>query len=343
MVNQSLRLDHIRIELGYELLQVVDQNKEYKLTDQIKDLRKQIAKDLGFILPVVRIQDNLQLQAREYQIKVKDIICGRYELQPSRILLMNPNGGSIDIAGDEVTEPVFNLPAKWVDRAKQDEAVNQGYTVVEPITIISTHLSEVVKENITELLTYSETKKLLANLDEEQKKLADEVVPNKISVVSLQRILQKLLNESVNIRDLPAILEAIAEISDITTNNGLMVEHIRARLAKQICFSLLNDDNIIPLVILSQEWEKAFFESLVGDDNNKQLAMPPSRLQEFVKSVNILLENLARSNVSPILLTSNALRPFVRSVTERFKPNLMILSHNEIYPKIRIKNYGQVN
>jgi flagellar biosynthesis protein FlhA len=342
MIIQSLHIDYLKIELGYELLQMVDNNQEYKLTDQIKSLRKQIAQDLGFILPSVRIQDNVQLEPKVYVIKIKDIECGRGELKPLSLLVINPAGGAIEINGEDTTEPVFNLPARWVDRGAKEEAIFKEYTVIEPITIISTHLTEIVKENITELLTYSETKKLLSNLEGDHKKLADEVVPGQITVVTFQRILQSLLSESVAVKDLPSILEAISEIANSTTNVARMVEHIRTRLSKQICHSFLNEEGFIPIVVLSSHWEQIFMENLVGEDDSKHLAMQPSKLREFVESINVKLDKLAASRVTPVLLTSPILRPFVRSVTERFKPNLIILSQNEIHPKVKIKTFGEI-
>ncbi len=342
MIVQSLHIDYVKIELGYELLQMVDNNADYQLTDQIKNLRKQIAQDLGFILPSVRIQDNMQLDSKIYVIKIKDIECGRGELKPLKLLILNPTGGKIDINGEDTIEPAFNLPAKWVDRSAKEEAVFKKYTIIEPITIISTHLTEIVKENITELLTYSETKKLLSNLDGDHKKLAEEVVPAQISVVKFQRILQSLLSESVAVKDLPSILEAISEIANNTTNVARMVEHIRTRLSKQICHGFLNEDGYIPIVILSSHWEQLFMENLVGDDDNKHLAMQPSKLREFVEKVNLTIDKLTASKIIPVLLTSPILRPFVRSVTERFKPNLIILSQNEIHPKIKIKTFGEI-
>ena len=234
------------------------------------------------------------------------------------------------------------MPARWVDRSAKEEAIFKEYTVIEPITIISTHLTEIVKENITELLTYSETKKLLSNLEGDHKKLADEVVPGQITVVTFQRILQSLLSESVAVKDLPSILEAISEIANSTTNVARMVEHIRTRLSKQICHSFLNEEGFIPIVVLSSHWEQIFMENLVGEDDSKHLAMQPSKLREFVESINVKLDKLATSRVTPVLLTSPILRPFVRSVTERFKPNLIILSQNEIHPKVKIKTFGEV-
>ena len=342
VIIQLLHIDYIKIELGYELLQMVNSDNEYKLTDQIKALRKQMAKDLGFVLPSIRIQDNVQLDSKTYVIKIKDIECGTGEIEPSKLLIINPTGGVIEIDGKDTKEPAFGLPARWVEKSAKEKALFKQYTVVEPITVISTHLTEIVKENITELLTYNGTKKLLSNLEGDRKKLSEEVVPGQITVVTFQRILQSLLSESVAIRDLPCILEAISEIANTTTNITRIVEHIRTRLSRQICNSLLNEDGFIPILVLSPSWEQTFIESLVGEDNNKHLAMQPSKLHEFVERVNAELNRVAISKIIPVLLTSPMLRPFVRSVIERFKPTLNILSQNEIHPKVKIKTFGQI-
>ena len=339
---QSLHIDYIRIELGYELLQMVDSSDEYKLTDQIKALRKQIAKDLGFVLPSVRIQDNMQLNPKSYIIKIKDIECATGEIEPCKILVINPIDDKIEINGEDTIEPAFGLPARWIEKSAKEEALFKEYTVVEPITVISTHLTEIVKENITELLTYGGTKKLLSNLEGDHSKLSEEVVPGQITVVTFQRILQSLLSESVSIKDLPSILEAISEIANTTTNITRMVEHIRSRLSRQICNSLLNDEGFIPILILSSNWEQIFIESLVGENDNKHLAMQPSKLHEFVERVNAELNRVAASKVVPVLLTLPMLRPFVRSVIERFRPTLTVLSQNEIHPKVKIKTFGQI-
>ena len=321
---------------------LVEHQKEHKITDQIRVLRKQIAKDLGFIMPSVRVQDNMQLPSTTYIIKIKDLECGKGEIKPNKLLIMNPNGGEITISGEDTIEPAFGLPARWIDEKSRDEALFKKYTVVDPATVISTHLTEVVKENITELLTYSETKKLIDNLQGEHKKLAEEVVPGQITVVTLQRILQNLLNESVSIRDLPSILEAISEISGTTTNITRIVEHIRSRLSKQICFSNTNDEGYIPLLVLSPDWEQIFMESLVGEGDNKQLAMQPSKLHKFVDSVNAALEKHSKDVKLPVILTSPIIRPFVRSIIERFKPDVVVMSQNEVHAKTKIKTVGQI-
>jgi len=336
-----LQMDSIRLELGYELLPLINYSKGHKITDQIKALRKQIAKDLGFILPSVRIQDNMQLSPQEYVIKIKDIECGRGQVSPNKFLIMDPRGEEMSIAGEDTKEPAFGLPAKWIDEHSKEEALFKDYTVVDPPTVITTHLTEIIRDNIIELLSYSETQKLLDGLPEEHKKLVTEIIPSQISITGVQRVLQGLLNESISVRDLPTILEAISEISTESPNVLTIVEHVRSRLSKQICYANMSESGYIPFVILSPKWEQIFMESLVGGEE-KQLSMAPSKLQEFVSSVNAEFDRQAMNAEVPILLTSPSLRPYVRSIIERFKPSLVVMSQNEIHPKVKIKTVGQI-
>lgn len=342
-LNELMQIDTIRLELGYELLPIINYNRGHKLTDQIKALRKQIAKDLGFIVPSIRIQDNIQLDPKTYLIKIKDIECGKGKIIPSKFLVMEPRGGAIEIPGEDTFEPTFNLAAKWIDEAFKEEALFKGYTVVDPPSIITTHITEVIKENITEIFTYSETQKLIDSLTDEHKKLSGEIIPSQITVSVLQRVLQALLKENISIRDFPAILEAISEIAPSGPNVIQATEHVRSRLAKQICHSYLNENGMLVMVVLSAKWEQEFSENLVGGNKEeKQLALPPSRLQEFISDINQEYEKHVNLGDMPVLLTSPAVRPYVRSVIERFRAGVIVISHNEIHPKIKIKTVGQV-
>ncbi len=339
---QSLYVDGIKLELGYELLPLISNSEGQKITDQIKNLRKQIAKDMGFILPSVRIQDNMQLSGQKYVIKVKDLECGFGEVMPDKVMIMDPKGRELEIQGIDTTEPAFGIRARWVDASAKEEAIFKEYTVVEPSTVIITHLTEIVKENITELLTYGEVQKLVENLPPEHKKLANDIIPSQISLVVFQRVLQTLLSENISIRDFTAILEAISEISPNTNNVSKLTEHVRTRLSRQICQANTGENGYMPILILSPYWEQAFIESIIGDGDNKQLVMQPSRLHEFVLAVNKELENQVIEGEIPVILTSPVLRPFVRSIIERFKPSVVVISQNEIHSKAKIKTMGQI-
>jgi flagellar biosynthesis protein FlhA len=341
-IEKSMQIDAIKLELGYELLSLLNYEKGHKLTDQIKGLRKQIAMDLGFILPSVRIQDNLQLQAEDYSIRIKDIECGVGTIRPSKILAMDPRGGEVSLPGEDTREPAFNLKAKWIDESRKEEALLKEYTVVDPPTVIITHLTELVKENIPELFTYSETQKLLEKLSEQHRKLIAEIVPSEINVTIIQRVLQELLSENVSIRDLATIVEAIAEICKTSKSIPKLIEHVRVRLSKQICASTANEQGYVPILVLSPEWEQIFVESLVGEGEERQLALAPTQLQEFVAAVNTRFEDPKIASELPVILTPPQLRSYIRAIIERFRASIVVLSQNEIHPKAKIKTIGQI-
>lgn len=341
-ISASLAMDPIRLELGYSLIKLVDDDSGFRLTDQVKALRKELAKEFGFIMPSVRILDNFQLQPQDYRVVIRETEVGKGEVQPGRLLVMDPNGTPVDLPGEETTEPAFGLPAAWVDEGQRQEANFKGYTVVEPATVVTTHLTETIKDNMPDMLNYASTQRLLDELPTEHKKLVEDVVPAMVSVTVLQRVLQTLLAERVSIRDLPTILEGLAEASGYTSNVMLLTEHVRGRMARQICSANADASGIVPLVSLSAEWEQAFLESLHGQGEEKQLAMPPSQLQEFIESVRQMFAKQAQIGVLPVVLTGPAIRPYVRSIIERFRPATVVMSQNEIHPKVKLRALGQI-
>jgi flagellar biosynthesis protein FlhA len=341
-ISKALAIDTIRLELGYGLLPLVQGEGGNKLTDQIKGLRRQLAEDMGYVLPAVRIQDNLQLPAQTYVVRIKEIESGRGDVRPGMMMCMDPTGAPITLPGESTTEPTFGLPAMWIDEQYREEAHFKGYTVVDAPTVITTHITEIIKDNMPDLVSYSETQKLLDELPPDYQKLVADVIPSQINIGGLQRVLQNLLSERISIRDLPTILEGVAEATNYTKNTAFITEHVRTRLARQLCDTNTNPNGVVPLLTLSPEWEQAFGESLMGDGEDRQLAMPPSQLQEFIASVREAYDEMSAMGEMPVLLTSPAIRPYVRSVIERFRPQTVVMSQNEIHPKARIKTFGQV-
>ncbi len=342
-ISIALRIDYLRLELGYGLLTLINAPREgQRLTDQIKALRRQMAIDVGFVMPSVRIQDNMQLPANTYVIRVKEIEAGRGDLRPSMMLVMDPRGEDITLPGEKTSEPTFGLPAMWIEDTNREEALFRGYTVVDPATVITTHITEVIKDNMAELLSYAESQKLLDDLEKEHQKLIADMIPNQISIGGVQRVLQNLLAERVSIRDLPTILEGISEACGHTRNVIMITEHVRARLSRQISDMNTGEQEFIAMITLSPEWEQTFAESLVGTDDDRQLSMAPSRLQEFITALRNAFERQAMMGETPVLLTSPSIRPYVRSIVERFRPMTMVMSQNEVHPKARIKTVGQV-
>ena len=339
----ALRIDNLRLELGYGLLSLINNPRDgQRLTDQIKALRRQMASEIGFVMPSVRIQDNMQLPANTYVIRVKEIEAGRGDLRPNMLLVMDPRGEEITLPGEATKEPTFGLPAMWIEEANREEALFRGYTVVDPGTVITTHITEMIKDNMSEMLSYVETQKLLDELDKDHQKMIGEMIPSQISIGGIQRALQNLLAERVSIRDLATILEGISEACGHTRNVMLITEHVRARLSRQISDMNTNEQGFIPLITLSPGWEQAFAESLVGSGEDRQLSMAPSKLQEFISTLRNTFERQAMMGENPVLLTSPSIRPFVRSIVERFRPMTMVMSQNEVHPKARIKTMGQV-
>ncbi|MBC7585920.1 MAG: flagellar biosynthesis protein FlhA [Tardiphaga sp.] len=342
-ISASLKIDDLKIELGYALLPLVNgPDGTDRLTDQIKALRKSLAVEMGFVMPSVRILDNVQLEANTYVIKIKEVDAGSGRIWPAQFMVMDPGGQQVNVPGIHTTEPTFGLPATWVDAALKEEATMKGYTVVDAATVLSTHLTELLKGNTADLLSYGEVQKLLKDLPKEQGELIKDIVPSLITVSGIQRVLQLLLAERISIRDLSTILEGIADALSFSRNPATVVEHVRARLARQICAQNTSYNGYLPLIALSAKWEQAFAESIIGTGEERSLAMQPSKLSEFMTTVRDRFEQAAREGEAPVLVTSASIRPFVRSLVERFRAQTTVLSQAEIHPRARLKTVGSV-
>jgi len=341
-IGTALTIDEVKIELGYSLLSLINDLEGRRLTDQVRVLRRSLAQEYGFVMPSVRILDNMRLGTQGYAIRIKEMEAGAGEVRLGSLMAMDPAGRQVDLPGEHTREPAFGLPATWIDESLREEATFRGYTIVDPSTVLTTHLTEILKENMADLLSYAEVQKLLKELGTEEKKLVDELIPTVVTVTTLQRVLQSLLREKVSIRDLGAILEGLAEAAPHTTSVTTLVEHVRARLARQLCWQHKGDDGALPIVTLSPEWEQAFAESLIGPGEDKQLAMAPSRLQDFIRAVRDVFERAAMSGETAVLLTGPQTRPYVRSIIERFRGQTVVMSQNEVHPKARLRTIGSV-
>jgi flagellar biosynthesis protein FlhA len=341
-ISASLAIDDVKIELGYGLLSLINDLEGRRLTDQIKALRRTLAAEFGFVMPPVRILDNMRLASQGYAIRIKEMEAGAGEVRLGSLMAMDPQGRQVELPGEHVKEPAFGLPATWIDDALREEATFRGYTIVDPATVLTTHLTEILKDSMPDLLSYGEVQKLLKELPAEQKKLVDELIPAVVSATTIQRVLQTLLRERVSIRDLPVILEGVAEAAPHTTSVTQLVEHVRARLSKQLCFQNKADDGTLPIVTLTPDWEQAFHDALIGPGEEKQLALAPSKLQEFIRGVRDAFERAALNGDAAVLLTSPAIRPYVRSLIERFRGQTVVMSQNEIHPRARLKTVGQI-
>ncbi len=336
-----LHVDTLRLELGYGLLSLIDESKGGRLTEQIKATRRQLARDLGFVIPSVRIQDNLQLKPGDYQIYIKETKAGGGTLEPGMLLAMDPTGGAAPvIEGKDTVEPTFGLPARWIGDNQRENAQFNGYTVVDNANVVVTHLTEIVKDNLSDLLTRSELDKLLDELRGTHGTLIDELVPDKVSKPVLQKVLQNLLRERVSIRDLPGILEALAEVMPGMRNLTLLTEHVRSRISRQLTAQHVGGDGVVSVVALSPAWEREFMDSIMSTDKEgteRQLAMAPDKIQSFLRTTSDTFTRQFNSGVSPILLTSPVARPFARLLIERALPTVAVLSQAEISPKAKLR------
>jgi flagellar biosynthesis protein FlhA len=339
----ALKIDDLKIELGYALLPLVNSSDgSDRLTEQIKALRRSLAGEMGFVMPAVRILDNVHLESNAYVIKIKEVDAGSGRVWPGQYMVMDPTGAQVNLPGVHTTEPTFGLPATWIDSALKEEASIKGYTVVDAATVLATHLTELLKANMSEILSYAEVHKLIKELPKEQGELVKDLVPSQVTISGLQRVLQILLAERVSIRDLATILEGVADALSMTRNPVLIAEHVRTRLARQICAQHTTAAGYLPLIALSARWEQNFAESIVGQDDDRNLAMQPSRLSEFIALVREKFEDAAREGEAPVLVTSAGIRPFVRGIVERFRAQTSVLSQAEIHPRARLKTVGSI-
>ncbi len=342
-MSATLKMDDLKIELGYALLPLVNApDGGDKLTEQIKALRRSLAIEMGFVMPAVRILDNVQLDANTYIIKIKEVESGTGKVWHGQYMVMDPSGKQVTLPGTHTTEPTFGLPATWIDAALKEEASVKGYTVVDAATVLATHLTELIKANMSELLSYGEVQKLIKDLPKEQGELVKDIVPAQITVSGIQRVLQNLLAERVSIRDLSTILEGIADGLASTRNPAMLAEHVRARLSRQLCAQHTSPAGYLPIIALTARWEQAFAESIVGQDDNRSLAMQPSKLTEFINLVREKFEQAARDGEAPVLVTSPNIRPFARGIIERFRAQTSVLAQSEIHPRARLKTVASI-
>jgi len=341
-ITDTLQIDQLRLELGFNLLPLAAGDSP-RLTEQIKLLRRTIAAEMGFVLPPVRIQDNLQLGADDYLLRIKELEVGSGSVRNNRLLAMDPKGGRPALEGEDTLEPAFGLAAMWVDPAMREEALFHGYTVVDPASVITTHLTELVRDNMSELMTHAATQKLLDDLPRDQQRLVGDLVPTLISVGGIQRILQSLLNERVSIRDLTTILEGVQEgVGQGMKAVTLLVAHVRCRLARQITHAAMSPKGYMPVVTLAPEWEADLLESLVGSVEDRHLALAPSKLNDFVGKLRQAIDAASADGEVPSLLVNNALRIPMRGIVERLRPSMMVLAQGEVTPRAKIKTIRTV-
>ena len=339
-VAEMLRVDDVRLDLGAGLVPMIT-TVDAALPGKVKSLRSLFIQDFGFVLPGVRIKDDPDLEANQYAISLQGVEAARGEVEPLMMMVINPTGQELDLPGKRTREPTFGLDAIWVDEATASEAELQGMTVVDPESVITTHLTEVIKEHMPEIMTYAATQDLIEGLDKDYQKLLSDSSSNSPAVM-LQHVLQALLAERVSIRNLPKIVEAVAEASANTKNIRVVIEHARGKLSKQICQSLKDQHGYVPVINLSGDWEQELTNSISTSNGEETFLMPPSRVQEFVLAMRKEIQKFSAADEWPAILVTPKARPYVRSILERVSPMTQVISHNEVHRKASLRTVGTV-
>lgn len=306
-------------------------------------IRRQLALELGLVVPVVRIRDNIQLQPNEYRIKIKGNEIARGELLLDHYLAMSPGVDDESIEGIETIEPAFGLPALWISEELKERAEMSGYTVVDPPSVVSTHLTEMIKKHAHELLGRQEVKQLVEHMKETHAALVEDVTPEPLTIGEIQKVLSKLLKENISIRNLPVIFETLADYGQLTKDTDLLTEYARQSLARQISKQYSDEQSKLKVITLSGTVEKRIAESIQQTEHGNYLAMDTNESQAIFDSIT---SEIKRSNeVTPItvLLCSPAVRMYVRQLIERYLPDVPVLSYNELEPDLEVQSIGVVN
>ena len=335
-------IDLLELEVGYGLITLVDSERDGELLERIKTVRRQIAQELGVIVPPLRIRDNLELKPGEYTMLIKGVEVARGELMLGHYLAMHPGEEPQAGLGIPTTEPAFGLPAVWVSADTKDQAQLAGYTVVDLPTVIITHLTEVIKRHLHELMSREEVQKLLKRFAETSPKVVEELVPTLLSLGGVQKVLQNLLREQISIRDLLSILETLADYAPITRDPVLLTEYVRQSLARSITKQWQTAEGDIPALMLSYELEDTLTKAIQHTEHGSYLAIDPKLAQRFITELTRTVETMMQQQQAPLLVTSPLTRPHVKRLTEPYVPQLIVLSHNDIVANVRIRNLGVV-
>ncbi|MCM3713211.1 flagellar biosynthesis protein FlhA [Halalkalibacter oceani] len=338
-----LQIDPIEFEFGYGLIPLADANQGGDLLDRVVMIRRQMALELGMIVPVIRIRDNIQLQPNEYTIKIKGNEVAKGELLLDHYMAMSPGIEDESIVGIETIEPAFGLPALWIGEEMKEQAELSGYTVVDPPSVVSTHLTEVIKRHAHELLGRQETKQLVDHLKETYPALVEEVTPNTVSIGDIQKVLTNLLKENISIRNLPIIFETLADYGQMTKDMDLVTEYVRQSLSRQISKQVTTPGEPLYVITLSGSVEKSVAEAVQQTEHGNFISMDPALSQQILESAATETDRLSQMGQTPVVLCSPAVRMYVRQMFERYLPHVPILSYNELEADVEVQSVGVVN
>lgn len=338
-----LQVDPIEFEFGYGLIPLADTQQGGDLLDRIIMIRRQCALEMGLIVPVIRIRDNIQLKPNEYVIKMKGNTVARGELLLHHYLAMSPGFDDDSITGIETQEPAFGLPALWIDEATKERAEMAGYTVVDPPSVVATHLTEVIKKYAHELIGRQETKALVDSVKETYPALVEELIPSILSVGDVQKVLAKLLKEKISIRDLVTIFETLADYGKFTKDPEVLTEYVRQSLSRQITQQYASVSEPLKVITVSPAVEKKIAESVQQSDQGSYLAMDPASSQAIFQRLSEQVNRLVQSGQQPIILTSPTIRMYLRQLLERSLQDIPVISYSELEPNIEVQSVGVVN
>lgn len=338
-----LQVDPIEFEFGYGLIPLADTQQGGDLLDRIILIRRQCALELGIVVPVIRIRDNIQLKPNEYVIKIKGNSVARGELLLNHYLAMSPGFDDESISGIETMEPAFGLPALWIDDATKERAEMSGYTVVDPPSVVATHLTEIIKRHAHELIGRQETKALVENVRESYPALVDELIPNVVTVGDLQKVLSKLLKEKISVRDLVTIMETLADYGGYTKDHDILTEYVRQALSRQITQQYAGGGDALRVITVGPSLEKKIAESVQQTDQGSYLALDPSSSQTIFQKLNEQVTRAVQGGLQPVILTSPTIRMYLRQLLERTLQDIPVLSYSELEPNVEIQSMGVVN
>ena len=337
-----LPVELVQLEVGYGIVSIVDAEQNGDLLERISHIRKQFAIDWGVIIPSVRIKDNLELKPGGYSVKLKGVEIAKGELLPDHLMAMDPGTVIEQMDGQATKEPVFGLPAIWITDDRKDEAQYNGYTVVDLSTIVATHLTEVLKTNLNELFGRQELVKVLDNFKEENPKIVSDLVPDIMTLGSVLKVLQNLLREGVAIRDLRTILETLAEFGTSSKDPEALTEYVRQSLYRSITEKIKSSAGDVPLFTLDRALEEAVARSIIHTDHGTQLNLDPKMTQTILASLNEKIEEATSQGEKMVVLCSPVIRRHFKKLTEKFIPNMIVVSHNELSPDVNIRSLGTV-
>ncbi len=341
-IENLLGIDMLELEVGYGLVNLVDNDKNGDLLERITGIRKQFALEMGIVVPPLRIRDNLELKPGDYQVLLKGVSIASGSLMVGHLMAMDPGNVTDKVKGIPTKEPAFGLDAMWIPSSEKDRASYAGYTVVDLSTVIATHLTEVVRVHCAELLGRQELQTLLDGIKQTAPKVVEDLIPNVVSVGVVLKVLKNLLREGVSIRDLKSILEAMGEMAPYQKDPVLLTEHVRSVLARTITKKLVGFDGQLTLLTLDKNVEEQIASGIIQTDQGAQLSLDPEFVRQFISELNDQAAQLLQETNQAVVLCSPLIRNHVKQLVDRFIPNVTVLSHNELSPSVNIRSFGTV-